>query len=71
MLAGAPLIVAEREEISRGCAEEETFTDIAAPIGRHKSPVSREVGPRGRDDYWACVGQQTAVQGCRRLDFAP
>lgn len=46
-MPGAVLTIDEREEISRGLVDEETFTEIAARIGRHKSAVSREVGRHG------------------------
>lgn len=66
-MPGTDLIIDEREEISRGCAEGETFTSIADRIGRHKSTVSREVGRHGgRDDYRAFQAHEAARQARRR-----
>src|SRR5689334_9426259 len=41
--AGSALILAEREDISRGIASGEAFRSIAARLGRAPSTVSREV----------------------------
>ncbi len=66
-MPGAVLTIDEREEISRGLVDEETFTEIAARIGRHKSTVSREVGRHGgRDDYRAVAAQQATQEALRR-----
>ena len=40
------LTLIDREEISRGLAEDLLFAEIAVRIGRDPSVVSRDVGPR-------------------------
>lgn len=48
------LTLADREEISLGMRAEETFTAIAARLGKAVSTVSREVAANGgRSDYRA------------------
>ena len=61
------LTLQDREEISRGLARGETFTAIAAVIGRAVSTVSREVGGRaGRDTYRAWEAHNRAGENRRR-----
>jgi IS30 family transposase len=56
------LTLADREEISRGLAEELQFKQIAARIGRDRSVVSREVGRHGgRAGYRAAVADEAAA----------
>lgn len=57
----------EREEIRAGLERGETFTAIAATIGRATSTVSREVAANGgRDGYTAWRAHQEAGQRARR-----
>lgn len=66
-MPGTALTMPEREEISRGLVDGETFIDIAGRIGRHKSTVSREVARHGgRDAYRACQAQKAAQQALKR-----
>jgi IS30 family transposase len=59
--------VADREEISLGVRAGESFTAIAARLGRAVSTVSREVaGNGGRGDYRAWRAHQRARQQARR-----
>jgi IS30 family transposase len=61
------LTVADREEISLGLRAEESFTAIAARLGKAVSTVSREVaGNGGRSDYRAWRAHQRARQQARR-----
>jgi transposase, IS30 family len=61
------LTVADREEISLGLRAEESFTAIAARLGKAVSTVSREVaGNGGRNDYRAWRAHQRARQQARR-----
>ncbi len=61
------LSLAEREEISRGLAAEESMRAIAARLGRSASTVSREVGRNGgRKDYRALKAEERAWQRARR-----
>src|SRR4051812_35372363 len=61
------LTVADREEISLGLRAEESFTAIAARLGKAVSTVSREVaGNGGRNDYRAWQAHQRAGQRARR-----
>jgi transposase, IS30 family len=46
-MAGAPLSAHEREEIRVGCDRDESFTDIAAALGRATSTVANEVNRNG------------------------
>jgi len=61
------LSLGEREEISRGLAAGQTLTEIARPLGRSASTISREVarnsGPRG---YRAVSADRLAVARARR-----
>ena len=61
------LTLEEREEISRGLARAETYTVIAATIGKNVSTVSREVGGRAeRDSYRAWEAHNRAGRNrCR------
>ena len=57
----------QREEISRGLAEEETLSSIACRIGRAPSTVSREVQRNGgRKAYRAEEAEHRALQFSRR-----
>jgi IS30 family transposase len=61
------LTVADREEISLGLRAGDSFTAIAARLGRAVSTVSREVaGNGGRSDYRAWRAHQRARQQARR-----
>jgi IS30 family transposase len=61
------LSVAEREEISRGLALDESFRTIAARIGRSPSTVSREVSVNGgRDAYRAVAAEANVAVRARR-----
>jgi IS30 family transposase len=57
----AMLMLADREEISRGLAEGLLFTEIAVRVGRDPSVISREVARHGgRDGYRAVAADQAA-----------
>lgn len=57
----------EREEISRGCAREHSFTHIAKRLGRPVSTVSREVARNGgRERYRAWFAQRDTKERARR-----
>jgi IS30 family transposase len=61
------LTLADREEISLGVHRGETFTAIAARLGRATSTVSREVAANGgRVQYRAWRAQQRAREQARR-----
>ena len=61
------LSVREREEISRGLQNDESFRQIAAGLGRSPSTVSREVGNNGgRCKYRAWRAEETAMLRARR-----
>ena len=61
------LTLAEREEISRGLAREESFRTIATRLGRPPSTVSREVGRNGgRAAYRAAGADEAAWERARR-----
>ncbi|WSZ90820.1 IS30 family transposase [Micromonospora sp. NBC_00858] len=61
------LTLADREEISLGLRGGESFTAIAARLGKATSTVSREVaGNGGRDDYRAWRAHQRARARARR-----
>jgi len=49
------LTLAEREEISRGIAAENSIREIARVLGRAPSTVSREVGRNGGDAQYRAV----------------
>jgi IS30 family transposase len=61
------LALQDREEISRGLARDDSFTMIAAAIGKEVSTVSREVGGKaGRDRYRAWEAHNMAGDKRRR-----
>jgi IS30 family transposase len=61
------LSLAEREEVRVGLQARETFTAIAARVGRAVSTVSREVAANGgRKDYRAWGAHRQAEQRARR-----
>src|SRR4051812_22068417 len=61
------LTLADREEISLGVRAGETFTVIAARLGKAVSTVSRKVaGNGGRTDYRAWRSHQRAREQARR-----
>jgi transposase, IS30 family len=61
------LALTDREEISRGLARGDSFTTIAAAIGKVVSTVSREVGGvAGRASYRAWVAHNRAGDNRRR-----
>lgn len=69
-MPGARLCRREREEISRGVAEGQSFASIARGLGRPTSTVSREVKRNGgRDKYraWRAVAETAARCRRRRL----
>jgi IS30 family transposase len=64
---GNRLGLAEREEISLGVAQGESFTAMAARLGRSVSTVSREVNHHGgRGGYRAAVAHRQAFDHARR-----
>lgn len=66
-LGGRYLSLAEREEISRGIARDETFRRIARRLGREPSTISREVANNGgRERYRAHVADAAARERARR-----
>src|ERR687894_264047 len=61
------LTLIDREEISRGLAEDLLFTEIAVRIGRDPSVVSRDVARHGgRAGYRALVADQAACAARER-----
>jgi IS30 family transposase len=61
------LTLAEREEISRGLASEDSMRAIAARLGRATSTVSREVERNGeRGCYRAAKAEERSWQRARR-----
>jgi len=61
------LSLADREEIRVGLERGESYTGIAAGLGRSVSTVSREVtANRGRVDYRAAKAHQRAREQSRR-----
>ncbi|MGC5019390.1 transposase [Micromonospora sp. DT47] len=59
--------MADREEISLGLRDGDTFTAIAIRLGKAVSTVSREVaGNRGRNEYRAWRAHQQARDRARR-----
>jgi transposase, IS30 family len=61
------LTMADREEITLGLHDEDSFTVIAARLGRACSTVSREVGGNGgRDRYRAWPAHRRAFEQARR-----
>ncbi|MGH8881990.1 MAG: IS30 family transposase [Stackebrandtia sp.] len=61
------LTLIDREEISRGLAEDLLFTEIAVRIGRDPSVVSRDVARHGgRAGYRAVIADQTACAARER-----
>ena len=64
---GGRLSLAEREEISLGIDRGETFTAMAARLGRSVATVSREVGANGgREAYRAWRAHARAWERARR-----
>ncbi len=58
------LTLIDREEISRGLAEDLLFTEIAVRIGRDPSVVSRDVARHGgRAGYRGVVAVAGGVRG--------
>jgi IS30 family transposase len=65
--AAKALTFAEREEISRGLAREESLRSIAARLGRPPSTISREVTRNGgRRTYRAAGADEAAWDRARR-----
>jgi len=65
------LSLAEREEISRGLARDESLRGIARRLGRSPSTVSREVARNGgRGGYRACQADRAALRLMRRPKVA-
>ncbi len=65
--AASALTFAEREEISRGLAADESLRSIATRLGRAPSTISREVGRHGgRRKYRAAVADERAWDNARR-----
>ena len=61
------LTLIDREEISRGLAEDLLFAEIALRIGRDPSVVSRDVARHGgRSGYRAVIAEQTACAARER-----
>ena len=66
-MPGARLCRREREEISRGVAENKSFAEIGRGLGRPTSTVSREVNRNGgRDVYRAWRAASDTAARCRR-----
>ena len=62
--------MADREEISIGVRAGESFTAIAARLGKAVSTVSREVaasGGRGQYRAWRAHQRARALEGCSLL----
>jgi IS30 family transposase len=65
--AADALTLAEREEISRGLAADESFRTIATRLGRAPSTTSREVGRHGgREKYRAANADERAWDNAHR-----
>ncbi|MFE4020749.1 helix-turn-helix domain-containing protein [Streptomyces sp. NPDC059101] len=65
--AASALTLAEREEISRGLAADESFRTIAARLGRAPSTISREVRRHGgRRKYRAALLRPGLPQGSQQ-----
>ncbi len=61
------LSLSEREEISRGLANDLTLRDIATQLDRSASTISREINRNGGyDDYRAVEADQAAWDRARR-----
>src|SRR5205085_2234469 len=61
------LTLADREEISLGLRDDDSFTAIALSLGKAVSTISREVGGNGgRGDYRAWRAHQQARERARR-----
>ena len=75
MAARRQLTLADREEISRGLAEDESFVVIARRIGRDHTVISRDVARHGgRCAYRAARADRVAVVvalGSRVVEGAP
>jgi IS30 family transposase len=65
------LSVAEREEISRGLVEGDSFREVARRLSREPSTISREVNANGgRAHYRAWVGERRAFEQSGRAKTA-
>ena len=63
----AMLMLADREEISRGLAEGLRYREIGLRLGRDSSVISREVGRHGgRERYRAAAADTAACAGRER-----
>src|SRR3954462_401775 len=61
------LMLADREEISRGLAESLEYTEIGLRLGRDSSVISREVARHGgRERYRAAAAHEAACAGRER-----
>ena len=61
------LSLAERESISRGLAQGQSFRQLSRELGRSASTISREVGRHGgREHYRAASADKRAWQHARR-----
>ena len=61
------LSLEEREQISRGLVQKQSFRAIARGLGRAPSTISREVGGEpGREAYRAAHAQRCALERCAR-----
>ena len=61
------LMLADREEISRGLAESLEYTEIGLRLGRDSSVISREVARHGgRERYRAAAAHEVACAGRER-----
>ncbi|MGH9158258.1 MAG: IS30 family transposase [Acidimicrobiales bacterium] len=67
-----PLTLADREDISRGLAEELTYVQIACRIGRNPSVVSRDVARHGGRAAYRCTvaARAAALSRCRPKTLA-
>src|SRR5207244_6680730 len=69
--SGRCLSLAEREEISRGCARGQSFAAIAGGLGRAPSTVGREVHANGdKEHYRAFDAERRAYDRARRPKVA-
>jgi transposase, IS30 family len=64
--SGRCLSLAEREEISRGLAQGQSFAAIASGLGRASSTVGREVHANGDETYRAVDAERRAYARARR-----
>lgn len=65
-MSGTPITLEDREKISRGLAEEETFTAITERLGRAASTVCREVARNGGSGRYRAYAAQRATRWRRR-----